>query len=180
MRKILGLSWQDQDGVIRISVTMDGTSKSQWARRLRAKGIERDKRVCSAFRSKAFTCSGTEVVNIEILRGHSYRELDASASDSKDDQIVELVCEDARLRGLIELDTDVACLLRYCLSDEDLEKMGLFWIAVMHKPIKVFDGTSIHLSVQRFYPGQTLAAAIVGNFAKSGSGVCYGFAFRAP
>ncbi len=180
MRKIPRVSWQDHDGVIRISVTMDGTSKSQWDRRLRSKGIERDKRVRSAFRSKAFTISGTEVVNIEILRGHCYRELDASASDSKDDQIVELVCEDARLRGLIELDTDIACLLRYCLSDEDLEKMGLFWIAVMHKPITVFNGTSIQLAVQRFYPGQTLAAATVGKFAKNGSGVCYGFAFRAP
>ncbi|MFA6295676.1 MAG: hypothetical protein WC666_04685, partial [Candidatus Paceibacterota bacterium] len=50
--------------------------------------------------------------------------------------ITKKIRAEADKRKLLKPNAEVACLIRENFSDEDIKAMGLWWIVVMHEPIK--------------------------------------------
>jgi hypothetical protein len=144
-----GRAWREQDGVIRSSVTSDGTTGPDWIVRLEKKGYRLSDYAKSLLRSKDFQPTNGVTTEIAVLKGMLF-------SDS--DRITKKIRADADKRNLAKPNAEVACLIREKLSDEELEAMGLYWIVVMHEPIKDSDGDPNLLNSNRDDDGQWLYA----------------------
>ncbi len=123
--------WTEKDGIIRFSVTSDGTTGEQWITRLEDKGFHVGNYAKSVLRSKRFKPTSGVTYEIAVFKDEIF-------SDSE--LITQNIRKDAKNRKLITPNTETACLIREKFSDKELEAMGLLWIVVMHEPIKDFEG----------------------------------------
>ncbi len=123
--------WIEKNGVIRFSVTSDGTNGEEWIARLESKGFRVGDYVKSVLRSKDFKSTNKIIYEIAVLKGELF-------SDS--DRITRTIRKEAKERKLFIFNAEAACLIREKFSDKELEAMGLYWIVAMHEPIKDSDG----------------------------------------
>lgn len=164
-------AWREENGVIRFSVTSDGTTGSQWIERLRGAGFRVNKHVQYALTSKDFIPTSGVTYEVGVLKGTIF---DAYERDTPN------IRAEAQKRGLTTPNMEVACLIRGNFRDEDIKVMGLGWIAIMHEPIKDPVRDPMLLAVnRRLYDGRWLDA-----FHERGSGPWAhsdgGFAFVRP
>lgn len=124
-------SWREENGIIYFSVTSDGTNGKQWIARLRNKGVDMGSGAKNALRSKSFKPTSGVTYEIVVLTGRLF---------SNNKRIIKNIREEANNRKLSTPNTEVVCLIREKFSDKELEAMGLFWIIVMHEPIKDSNG----------------------------------------
>jgi hypothetical protein len=140
--------WTEKNGVIRFSVTSDGTTGKKWIPRLEGHGFFLTNYAKSALRSRNFHRTNGVTTDIAVLKGELFVD---------DDRVATAIRAEAKQRNLQTPNVEVACLIRENFSDEDLEAMGLCWVITMHKPIKT-DGDPRLLSVGRVGSGGMLSA----------------------
>lgn len=116
--------WEEQNGVIVLSVTSDNTTGPEWISRLEGKGV------CVCELAKQFLCSpdfyptdGT-VYKIAVLRGKSFQDIERTINGVlRNIQVFQ--------RPFIPLNAEAACLIREKFSDREIMGMGLTGIAIM-------------------------------------------------
>ena len=124
-------TWTEKDNVIRFPVTSNGTTGKQWIARLEGKGFRVGDYAKSILRSRSFKPTSGITYEIAVLKGEFF-------SDS--DRITKTIRKEAKNRKFSTPNAEVACLIREKFSDKELEAMGLYWIVVMHEPVKDSDG----------------------------------------
>jgi hypothetical protein len=90
--------------------------------------------------------------------------------------ITKNIHAEADRRVLIKPNAEVACLIRESFSDEDIEAMGLWWIMVMHEPIKDSTSDPGLLGATREFGGRCLGV-YCGGGPDSAWHPAHGFAF---
>ena len=159
-------TWTEKDGVIRFSVTSDGTTGEEWIARLESKGFRVGDYAKSVLRSKSFKPTSGAITEIAVLKGEIF---------SDNDRITKNIRKEAKNRKFSTPNAEVACLIREKFSDKELEAMGLYWIVAMHEPIKDSDGDPFLLDADRHDSGSWLDTRYGnpdGKWGRSG-----GFAF---
>ncbi len=146
---VIKTKWTEKDGVIRFSVTSDGTTGEQWIARLESKGFRVSDYAKSILRSKSFKPTSGVTTEIAVLKREIF---------SDNDRITKNIRKEAKNRKLSTPNAEIACLIREKFSDKELEAMGLYWIVAMHEPIKDSDGDPLLLSVDRGDGGSWLSA----------------------
>ena len=139
----------EEDSVIRFSVTSDGTTGPQWIERLEKKGFRVSDYAKSVLLSSDFRPSSGITTEIAVLKGTLF-------SDSE--RITKNIRAEAGRRGLTAPNTEVVCLIREKFTNKDLEQMGLWCIVTMHEPIKNSVGVPFLLGASRAGDGRWLYA----------------------
>ena len=142
-------SWREQDGVIYFSVTSDGTTGEEWIKRLDGKGFSVGYYAKQILRSSDFKPTKSVTTEIAVLKVLLFTD---------DDRSTENIRAEACRRRLTKLNAETACLIREKFTDEELEAMGLWWVVVMHKPIKDSGGSPSLLYANRDGLGRRLGA----------------------
>jgi hypothetical protein len=144
--------WREKNGVIYFSVTSDGTTGSddgttgsEWIKRFADIGDYAK----SVLRSPDFKPTNGVTTEIAVLKGMLFEN---------DDRTTKNIRAEAKKRGFTKPNAEVACLIREKFTDEELEAMGLWWIIVMHEPIKDSDGDPSLLGASRDGDGSWLLA----------------------
>ncbi len=158
--------WYEEDGVIYLSVTSDGTTGEAWIGCLESKGFHVGERAKSLLRSPDFKPTSGVTTEVAVLKGELFND---------NDRITKKIRAEADKRKLGKPNAEVACLICEKFTDKEIEAMGLWWIVAMHEPINDSDGSPSLLSADRNGDGRWLCACCV----RSGSrwGRDGGFAF---
>ena len=158
--------WREEDGVIYLSVTSDGTTGPEWIERLEKKGYRVGDYAKSLLRSDDFKPTNGITTEVAVLKGMLFEN---------NDRITKKIRAEAEIRKLTNPNAEVVYLIRENFSDEEIEAMGLVWIVVMHEPIKDSDGNTRLLGAGRFDEGSWLGT----DYDKPGDewGRSCGFAF---
>ena len=159
-------NWREQDGIIYLSVTSDGTTGPEWIKRLEKKSFCLSDYAKSVLRSKDFKPTKGVTTEIAILKGMLFED---------NDRITHKIRTFAAERKLTAPNAEVACLTRENFSDEDIEAMGLVWIVAMHESIKDSAGGPSLLYAYRNGVGRWLGTCCDG--PDSWWHRDYGFAF---
>jgi len=138
--------WTDKDGIIRFSLTADGTTGEQWIARLESKGFCVADYAKSVLRSKSFKPT-SDTYEIAVLKGEIF---------SDNERITKNIREEAKNRKLATPNAEIACLIREKFSDKELEAIGLHRIIAMHEPIGNSIGSLGLLGVDRCNVGSWL------------------------
>ncbi len=142
-------NWREQDGVIYLSVTSDGMTGEGWISRLENKGFRVSNYAKQLLCSSEFKPTSGMTTEIAILKGMLFEDRDCITSNIRDL---------ATQRKLTTPNAEIACLIREMFTDEELEVIGLWWIVVMHEPIKDSDGDPGLLRANRGGDGRWLSA----------------------
>jgi hypothetical protein len=161
-----GCNWQTEKNIISCSVTSDGATGEDWLKRFAEKRF----RIGSGFkntlkRSDILPTAG-KTFAVKILKGNFFPEGILSSKRILDTAIRE---------NLKKPGPEVACLLRNMFSVEDMFAMELWWIIVMHIPLRDANNNNVVLSVDRYGCGEWLFDYFSLFDRKWDSGV--GFAF---
>lgn len=161
-------SWREEDGVIRFSVTSDGTTGEDWITRLEDKGFRVGGYAKQVLRSPDFQPSSGVTTEIAVLKGSLFED---------DDRITKNIRAEADKRKLEKPNAEVACLIREKFTDKEIEAMGLWYIVTMHEPINDSDDGPRLLGADRNGVGRCLDA----HYGRPGYGWVrdFGFAFVA-
>lgn len=141
-------SWWEQDGVIYLSVTSEGTTGPEWIARLEKKGFCLSDYAKSVLYSKDFQPTGGVTYEIAILKGMLFED---------SSRITKKIRLYAETKKLTKPNAEVACLIRENFSDGEIEAMGLYWIVAMHEPIKDSGGDPRLLYADRDDSGSWLS-----------------------
>lgn len=145
-----------KDGVIRFTVTSDGTTGPQWIVRLMKNGKRIGDYGMGCLLSPDFKPTTGITTKMVVLPGEMFFAEEDRASTSR------IRSEAARRWKATNPNAETACLIREKFSDEELQAMGLVYIAVCHEPIKVYGchvpGHPNILSVSRHGYGNWLDA----------------------
>ncbi len=141
-------SWTEKDNVICFPATSDGIIGEQWIARLESKSFRVGDYAKSVLRSKSFKPTTGITYEIAVLKGEIF---------SDNERITKNIRKDAKNRELTTPNAEVACLIREKFSDKELEAMGLYWIVVMHEPIKDSRGDPLLLGADRSDNGSWLS-----------------------
>ncbi|PKM91528.1 hypothetical protein CVU82_02955 [Candidatus Falkowbacteria bacterium HGW-Falkowbacteria-1] len=158
--------WREENGIIYFSLTSDGATGEQWIIRLESKDFRVSDYAKSILCSKSFKPTNGVTYEIAVLKGEIF---------SDNDRITKNIRKEAKNRKLSTPNAEAACLFREKFSDKELEAMGLYWIVVMHEPIKDSDGDPLLLSAGRDGSGSWLDADCGGSGSRWVRGG--GFAF---
>ena len=146
---VIKQKWTEKDGVIRFSVTSDGTTGEQWIERLESKGHRISEYAKSILRSQEFKPTSDIIYEIAVLKGELFNDKD---------RVTTKIRQEAKDCQLGTPNVEIACLIREKFSNKELKEMGLYWIVIMHEPIKDSDGDPILLNVGRGDVGSWLNA----------------------
>ncbi|MFH1611436.1 MAG: hypothetical protein ABIA83_02430 [Patescibacteria group bacterium] len=148
--------WYEKDGIIYLSSPLiaDGTTGADWITRLKGAGKSVSRYAKSVLRSRDFVPSpaGT-LYKVAILKGSLFED---SA------RITANICAKATELGFTKLHAEVACLIRWMFTDDDIKAMDLWWIVAMHDPIEDSAGSPNLLGANRHGFGFSLDADCVG------------------
>ena len=142
-------NWREQDGVIYLSVTSDGTTGSEWIKRLKKKGFRLSDCAKSVLRSPDFKPTSGVKTDVAVLTGTLFAD---------NDRITWKICAEAEERTLSKPNAELACLIREQITNEEIEQMGLLSIIVMHEPINDSAGVPGLLDANRGSGGRLLDA----------------------
>lgn len=144
---LLPPKWKERDGVFYLDVYTDGGANGRmWDYRLKRKGYNLEMETSDLLYSEGFEVTSKMVLKSQI----------AILKNIPVEYFTKHICDFAIKGGLLIPKTDIACLLREKLTDDDLENMGLRDIAVMHDPIIKSNGGSRILGVSRRDKGNLL------------------------
>lgn len=147
--------WREQDGVIYFTLpATDGTTGPQWIERLAKKSLRGSDWAKDVLGKAAFKPTTGVVREIAVLKGMLFEDSNRSVKEIR---------AEGDKRGLKhgkapEMNAEIACQIREMFTDKELEEMGLWWIVVMHDPIKDSDGDLGLLSAGRGDGGRWLGA----------------------
>lgn len=156
--------WCEKDGVIYFKVISDGTTGEKWITRLEEKGFKLSDYAKELLLSRNFKSTTGIVYTIAVLKGNRF---------ANDNRATKEIRSRAENRKFVTPNPEVACLIRYMFTDDEIKSMGLSWIVTFHKPIQDSDGGLGFLSTNNNNGGSWLNA----NYDHSDGGWCSGFGF---
>lgn len=145
--------WREENGIIYLTVTSDGTTGPEWIKRLENKGFRVSKYAKDLLNSTDFVPTTGVTYEVAVLRGMLFNDAE---------RVTKHIRAKADELTLTTPNAEVACLLRELLSDKDIEAMGLWWVTIMHEPIKDSDGDPDLLGFHRHDEGLWLGAGYDG------------------
>lgn len=116
----------DSEGNIYFTLTSNGLTRELWEQHLERRGRQISSRARNALSRASEAPTNGITYNIVVRPGKKI---------SHSDRIVNKIRASADKRGWAKPHWEVACLIRDTLTDEQLEKMGLWYIVTMHEPI---------------------------------------------
>lgn len=159
-----------------MKIKTTGLTGSEWITRLEKKGYKVSSWASNILNSPTFKPSKKMELEYVIVR----LTVESLSSDigKKYFYTTQEIRDYAESKGYRTPPADLALILREEISDEDIEKLGLWWITVMHEPITDSDGDPRLLRVSRDVDGRWLGA----DYGRPGDGWVrgYGFVFLAP
>jgi hypothetical protein len=159
--------WCEEDGVIYFEVISDGTPGPQWIERLEKKGFRLSKLAKDVLLSPDFKPTNGVTYRIAVLKGSLFTD---------NNRITKKIRADADRRKLEKPNAEIACLIWENFSDEEIEAMGLWWIVVMHEPIKDSGGNPYLLYASRDGDGRWLSTCYGLPDRSWGRGLGFAFA----
>ncbi len=155
MEKVKNQKWTEKDGVVYFSVTSDGTTGEEWVDRLKREFFCLDSYTESMLCSESFKSTSGITYEIAVLKDELF-------SDRK--RTTKNIQKYAESRKLTTPSAEIGCLIHEKFSAEDLNAMGLYWIVIMHEPIKTFSGDFCIFSVESddFYYDSCLIPSLDG------------------
>jgi hypothetical protein len=138
--------WREEDGVIYFTVTSNGKTGEEWVKQL---GERIGSYAKSILMSAEFKPTDGISTNVAVLPGELFED---------DGRITMKIRAEADKRKLIKPNAEVACLICEKFTEEEIKSMGLWWIVVMHEPIKDSGGGPGLLGADRLGGGVWLSA----------------------
>jgi hypothetical protein len=142
-------NWREEGGVIYFTVTSDGTTGAQWIERLESKEFRVGSYAKSVLLSSAFKPTSGVTTEVAVLKGERFED---------DERITKNIRAEGDKRKFGKPNAEVVCLICEMFTDEEIEAMGLWWIVVMHEPIKDSVGDPFLLGADRDGGGVRLCA----------------------
>jgi hypothetical protein len=140
--------WRDMGDHLILTVVVDRVSTGEeWICRTDTKGNRSDPYAKKVLRSKKFQTTPVGTYEVAVLKGTSFTS----------DPTTKQVCAWGKEKKFSDPNSDIACFIREQYTDDELNEMGLWWIAVMHKPIVSVDFSRL-LTVHRDGGGRLLRA----------------------
>jgi len=161
-------SWRKENGVIYFSVTSNGTTGPEWVAKQEGFLSELAK---SALLSPDFTPTKGITTDVAVL-GVSLFEDDKCIT--KEIRAEAYAGTFTQGKKLFDPNAELACLIREKFTDEEIERMGLWAIVAMHKPISIY-GDPILLYASRSGRGPWFSACL--EQPRDGWLRTFGFAF---
>ncbi len=120
-------SWYEKDNVIYFTLISNGMTGEEWIKYFDGKGIKIGDYAKRLLLSDEFRTSkkGT-VYQIAVIKGDFF---------SDDTRITSKIRLEGDRRKYTKPNAEVACLIRDLFTNEEIKKMGLYWIVAMHEPI---------------------------------------------
>lgn len=140
-------SYREEDGIIRFTVTSDGTSGASWIERLEQGSYNVGDYAKQVLLSPDFKPTKGVTTEIVVMKGSLF---------SNNERTTRNIRAEASKRKYVAPNPEVACLIRVMFSDKQIEEMGLWGIVTMHEPIKDSVGDPRLLYADRFDKGRWL------------------------
>ncbi len=135
-----------------IVVVSDGLNAEQSISKLETAGFNVWPEAKFIMRSADYVVTNGVVYHVGIIKGEEFND---------DVRTTENIRKEADRRRWIEPPAELTRLLREKISDEELERMGLMWLVVMHKTIADSYGCPRLLGLHRHGIGRKLNALYV-------------------
>ena len=156
--------WLKRDGVFYLTVRSDGTSGREWIERLEGKDFPVEGIAKKILLSPDFKPTNNITYQIAIANFDSTR--------------TNGVRQEARDRGWVTPNAEIACLIREKLTSGDIYEIGYWWLVVMHQEILTGDpATYSLLFIDREDGGLALSATDNLDKVSEPWGQDHGFAF---
>lgn len=147
---LVAKQWTEKNGIITcILPPTDGTTGPQWIARTEKSGNRVGDYAKELLQSPDFKPTTGVVYTVKVLKGELFSDVDRTT---------ENVRAKAKELKFGQLNAEAACLIRENFTDKELEAMCLWWIVVMHEPIKDSDGAPGLLRVGRDGGGRWLSS----------------------
>jgi len=158
--------WEAPTG---FEVVSDGRTGEQFIASLESASYKASDYAKDVMRKPPFVSTTGQKYKLVVIKGEEFED---------DDRITSKIRAEADRRDYRVPPAEVAPLLRELVSDEEIERMGLYWLIVMHEPITDSDGRPRVLGIHRYGKGRWLNAChgrADGRWGREG-----GFVFLAP
>lgn len=142
-------SYREEDGIIRFSVTSDGTSGAGWIECLEHDGYNVGDYAKQLLLSPDFKPTKGITTEIVVMKGSLF---------PNNERITRNIRAEASKRKYVTPNPEVASLIRVMFTDKEIEDMGLWGVVTMHEPIKNSDGDPCLLYAYRDDRGRWLDA----------------------
>jgi len=104
-------------------------SGQDWIKHFQVKGINIGHYVQMILIAGFMPSKKGTVYNLVIVKGELFSDNNRTTSKIR---------ENAYLSGMYKPENvEIACLVREMFTDEEIEKMGLYWIVTMHEPVTI-------------------------------------------
>ncbi len=140
----------DNEGNTHFTVTSNGMTHEQWEKYLESRGFRLSDWARNVLRRASEAPTNGVAYPIVVRPGSKI---------SSRDRITKKIRAHATEKGWKTPHWEVACLIRDTFTDEQLEKMGLWWIVTMHEPITDSGGDPSLLHSDRSDDGRWLYAS---------------------
>ncbi|MEK7664310.1 MAG: hypothetical protein AAB340_02665 [Patescibacteria group bacterium] len=117
-----------ENGVIRFSVTSDGTTGPEWIKWFDTNGYRLDSDVRALLKSDKFKPTKGVTYPVCVLKGERYEDRD---------RVTKTIRADAEKQKFPEPPLELACLIRKMFTNEQVREMGLYWIIIMHEAVNL-------------------------------------------
>jgi hypothetical protein len=132
-----------------VDVTTNGRTGEQWIAHLEKQKYQVGNYAKQLLRNTKFVATNGITYTLAMIMGDEFEDADRTN---------ENIRTEAYKRGYVDPSVEVAPYLREMFSDEDLKKMGLWALILMHEPIADSDGNLSLLGVYRGDDGRWLNA----------------------
>ncbi len=132
-----------------VDVTTNGRGGEEWITYLEGKSYRVGDYAKQLLRDKKFVATNGTMYTLAIIMGDEFEDSDRTNQNIR---------AEAYKRGYLDPSVELGPYLREMFSDEDLKKMGLWALILMHEPIPGSDGDLYMLGVLRDYRGRWLDA----------------------
>ncbi len=132
---------------IRFEMTTDGRTGEQWIVSLEERGDRVGSYAKELLRSGEFVATNGVTYRLAVIMGSEFEDADRTNRNIR---------AEATSRGYLDPTPEVAPYLREMISDEELKRMGVWALVVMHQPITASGGDPDLLGVYRSDGGRWL------------------------
>ncbi|MFA6587535.1 MAG: hypothetical protein WCT08_00530 [Patescibacteria group bacterium] len=130
-----------------VDVTTNGRGGEEWITHLEEKRYRVGDWAKQLLRNKKFVATNGKTYTLAIIMGDEFKDNERTNKNIR---------ETAHARGYLDPSVELGPYLREMFSDEDLKKMGLWALILMHEPIADSVGDLYMLGVDRFDVGRWL------------------------
>lgn len=139
----------DEYGNIHFLLTSSGLSPEQWKRHLEARGLRIGDRACAVLFGAHEMPTFGKSYHVVVCFNTKLSPQDRTTADIRNH---------AKIMRWETPHWEVACLIRDAFTDQQLEEMGLWYVAALHEPINDSEGNPYLLSSRRDDVGHRVSA----------------------